>query len=76
MQSNENAPPPPRLPNLTSGGKSMAAIGDLVSDLVDRMEVEAAQCGAISHESASKLRNLRRRAEQLFWGAAATTIRE
>jgi hypothetical protein len=44
----------------------MAALTDLLTELVDRMEADAAATGCITQESASDLRKLRMRAERLF----------
>ena len=45
---------------------SMSAIGDQLTDLVDRMEAEVAERGSIDIASAAELRSLRVNAERLF----------
>jgi hypothetical protein len=65
----EQSPEPPPQ-NLTAIAESMAAFGNTLTELVDRMEVEVAEGGTITDESAGELRSLRVQAE-LFFGAQA-----
>lgn len=75
MESDGKPTPPP--PPGTSGfsAKSMAALGDSLTELIDAMEAEVAVRGTISHENANRLRALLARAEEIFSSARSINIR-
>jgi hypothetical protein len=62
----EQATSPTLAASSATFAKSMAALTDLLTELVDRMEADAAATGCVTQESASDLRKLRMRAERLF----------
>jgi hypothetical protein len=64
LNDESKSPRPPQSP--TSFAQSMLVLGNAVTELVDRMEAEAADRGTINVDSARELRNLRIEAEQLI----------
>jgi hypothetical protein len=66
MGSDHRGMTDPAPPSPEGIARSMASLGNSLTELVDRMETEVASRHSITEESATELRSLRVEAEQFF----------
>jgi hypothetical protein len=76
MEADDHRKALPRGQKLAFIATSMSAIGDKLTDLVDRMEAEVAERGTIDIASAAELRSLRVNAERLFADTEVNLVRD